>query len=298
MPKRTYVLSLVLILLALLGIAPAVLAQFTPDIFTIDQPVVDNQINITRLTSGGPGWVVIHADEGGKPGEVLGYAAVPAGISANVKVRVSTAGLTDTVFAMLHADEGEIDVYEFPDGPDAPVTVRDAIVMKSFAVTGAETTARGLVTGDPEFATLAAALAAANLTDALAGEGPFTLFAPTDAAFAALPAGALETLLADPEQLAQVLLYHVVDGQALAAADLLDGELATLQGAPLLVSTADGAVKVGEATVTTADLAVANGIVHLIDQVLLPPAEESVTEESATEENAAEENTAASSRCV
>ena len=106
MPKRTYVLSLVLILLALLGIAPAVLAQFTPDIFAIDQPVVDNQVNITRLTSNGPGWVVIHADDNGKPGAVLGYAAAPDGISANVKVAITPVGLTDALFAMLHTDCG------------------------------------------------------------------------------------------------------------------------------------------------------------------------------------------------
>ncbi len=71
----------------------------------------------------------------------------------------------------------------------------------------------------------AAALAAAGLTDALAGEGPFTLFAPDNAAFAALPADDLAALLADPEQLAQVLLYHVSEGQALTAADLAEGEL-------------------------------------------------------------------------
>src|SRR5690606_30673929 len=80
MPKRTYVLSSVLILLALLGIAPAVLAQFTPDVFVVDQPVIDNTVNVTRLTSSGPGWVVIHADADGAPGPVIGYTAVPGGI--------------------------------------------------------------------------------------------------------------------------------------------------------------------------------------------------------------------------
>ncbi len=163
MPKRTYVLTLVLILLALLGIAPAVLAQFTPDIFTVDQPVVDGQVNITRLTSNGPGWVVIHADDGGQPGAVLGYAAAPGGINANLKVPVTTAGLTDAVFAMLHTDGGAEGVYEFPDGPDAPVSVNDRIIMHPFAITGVETTAAGLLAGDPGFATLAAAVEAAGL---------------------------------------------------------------------------------------------------------------------------------------
>ncbi|MBE2236881.1 MAG: fasciclin domain-containing protein [Caldilineaceae bacterium] len=299
MPKRTYVLSLVLILLALLGIAPAVLAQFTPDIFTIDQPVVDNQVNITRLTSNGPGWVVIHADDNGKPGAVLGYTAAPDGISANVKVAISPVGLTDTVFAMLHTDSGEIGVYEFPDGADKPVTVRDRIVMKPFAVTDVQTTARGLVFGDPEFSTLATALDAAGLSDVLAGAGPFTLFAPTDAAFAALPAGALESLLADPEQLTQVLLYHVIDGQALTAADiaegdLTEGDLTTMQGAPLAVNALDNAMTVGDAAIATADLVVANGIIHVIDKVLLPAAEETPAPEQTSTEAAAAttENTA------
>ena len=288
MPKRTYVLSLVLILLALLGIAPAVLAQFTPDIFAIDQPVVDNQVNITRLTSNGPGWVVIHADDNGKPGAVLGYAAAPDGISANVKVAITPVGLTDALFAMLHTDSGEIGVYEFPDGADNPVTVRDRIIMKPFAVTDVQTTARGLVFGDPEFSTLATALDAASLSDALAGAGPFTLFAPTNAAFAALPAGALESLLADPEQLTQVLLYHVIDGQALTAADIAEGELTTMQGAPLAVNALGDAMTVGDAAIATADLVVANGIIHVIDKVLVPVVEEtSAPEQTSTEAAAA-----------
>ena len=286
MLKRTYVLTLVLILLALLGIAPAVLAQFTPDIFTVDQPVVDGQVNITRLTSNGPGWVVIHADDGGQPGAVLGYAAAPGGINANLKVPVTTAGLTDAVFAVLHTDGGAEGVYEFPDGPDAPVSVNDRIIMHPFAVTGVETTAAGLLAGDPEFATLAAAVEAAGLGEALAGEGPFTLFAPDNAAFAALPADDLAALLADPEQLAQVLLYHVSEGQALTAADIAEGDLPTMQGAALAITLADGVVKVNDAAVTTADLAVANGVIHVIDQVLLPPVEEA-TATAAPEEAAA-----------
>ncbi|HAJ38352.1 MAG TPA: hypothetical protein DCL15_22000, partial [Chloroflexi bacterium] len=292
MPKRTYVLTLVLILLALLGIAPAVLAQFTPDIFTVDQPVVDGQVNITRLTSNGPGWVVIHADAGGKPGAVLGYTQIPGGISANVKVAVSPTGRTDTLFAMLHSDLGAPGVYEFPDGPDAPVAVNERIVMHPFAVTGVETTARGLIAGDPEFSTLAAALATADLSDALAGPGPFTIFAPDNDAFAALPADDLATLLADPEQLAQVLLYHVVDGQALTVNELATGELPTLQGAPVNITVADGVARVNDATVTTADLSVANGVIHMIDQVLLPPTEAAAATTAPAEEATSDAATA------
>ncbi|MFO7635259.1 MAG: fasciclin domain-containing protein [Caldilinea sp.] len=262
MRKRTHVLSIVLILLALLGIAPAVLAQFTPDIFAVDQPVVDNVVTVTRVTSNGPGWVVIHADADGNPGPVIGYTAVPDGISANVEVEVDLDGLTDNLFAMLHVDADEIGVYEFPDGPDAPVLVRGRIVMKPFAVTAVETTARGLVLANPQFSTLATALAAAELDAALAGDGPFTIFAPTDDAFAELPEGTLDALLADPEQLSQVLLYHVV-GAAIPADELVEGELETLQGAALAIAIADDVVTVNRATVITPDVGVANGVVSL-----------------------------------
>ncbi|MCB0150990.1 MAG: fasciclin domain-containing protein, partial [Caldilineaceae bacterium] len=232
MPKRTYVLSSVLILLAVLGIAPAVLAQFTPDVFVVDQPVIDNTVNVTRLTSSGPGWVVIHADADGAPGPVIGYTAVPGGIAANIKVEVDPAGLTDTLFAMLHEDAGEVGTYEFPDGPDVPVSVRDKVVVKPFQVTGNEQTVRGIVLSDPQFSTLAAAVDAAGLGDALAGSDETTLFAPTNDAFADIPQAALDAVLADPEMLTQILLYHAVSGKVMSA-DLADGDVETLQGAPV-----------------------------------------------------------------
>ncbi len=277
MPKRTYVLSSVLILLALLGIAPAVLAQFTPDVFTVDQPVIDNTVNVTRLTSSGPGWIVIHADADGKPGPVLGYAAVPGGISANIKVELDPAGLTDTLHAMLHEDAGEVGTYEFPDGPDAPVSVRDKVVVSPFQATGNEMTVRGLVLSDPQFSTLAAAVVAADLGDALAGGDDITVFAPTNDAFADVPKAALDALLANPEQLTQVLLYHVVSGEAMSV-DLADGDLETLQGAPLAVAVKNGNVTINGAAVITPDLEAFNGVVHGINSVLYPPVEETATE--------------------
>jgi len=128
--------------------------------------------------------------------------------------------------------------------------------------------------GAGTFGTLVAAVQAAGLVDTLKGEGPFTVFAPTDEAFAALPAGTLEQLLADPQgQLSQILLYHVVPGKVMAAA-VEDGmEAATVQGSPVKFMVADGKVMINEATVITADIEATNGVIHVIDQVLLPPTE-------------------------
>jgi uncharacterized surface protein with fasciclin (FAS1) repeats len=119
------------------------------------------------------------------------------------------------------------------------------------------------------FTTLLAAIDAAGLTETLEGEGPFTVFAPTDAAFAALPEGAVEGLLDDPEALTAVLTYHVVAGKTLAAEVTALDSVTTLQGGSLDVSTADG-VKIGGATVVAADITASNGVIHVIDAVLIP----------------------------
>lgn len=124
-----------------------------------------------------------------------------------------------------------------------------------------------------DFSTLVAAVQAAELVDALKGDGPFTVFAPTNAAFAALPEGTVENLLL-PENKAQlqaVLTYHVVPGK-IKAADIADGttEVTTLQGTTLNVTkTADG-VTVDDANVTSTDIKTSNGVIHVIDAVVLP----------------------------
>jgi uncharacterized surface protein with fasciclin (FAS1) repeats len=125
------------------------------------------------------------------------------------------------------------------------------------------------------FNTLAAALKAAGLVDTLKGKGPFTVFAPTDAAFAKLPAGTVESLL-KPEnkgQLTAVLTYHVLSGKVESKA--LKGKKlspATVNGATLAVDATGKGVKVNTATVTAADVKASNGVIHVIDTVLLPPA--------------------------
>ena len=123
-----------------------------------------------------------------------------------------------------------------------------------------------------DFDTLVAALQAAGLVDALKGDGPFTVFAPTDAAFAALPEGTIDTLLADPTgDLTQILLYHVVPGKVMAA-DVTDGlEAETLQGSMATFMVGGGAVMIGDATVVATDIETSNGVIHVIDAVILPP---------------------------
>ncbi len=125
-----------------------------------------------------------------------------------------------------------------------------------------------------EFNTLAQALTAAGLVDTLKGPGPFTVFAPTDAAFAKLPAGTVEDLL-KPEnraQLTAILTYHVVPGQVMAADVVKLTEAATVNGAVVTVTVDGGNVMINDANVTSVDIEASNGVIHVIDTVLLPPA--------------------------
>ena len=123
-----------------------------------------------------------------------------------------------------------------------------------------------------QFKTLAAALQAAGLVDTLKGAGPFTVFAPTDAAFAALPAGTVENLLKpeNKDQLVAVLTYHVVSGRYPAARVAGMTEAATVNGAKLDIQASGNAVSVGDARVVTADVNASNGVIHVIDKVLIP----------------------------
>jgi uncharacterized surface protein with fasciclin (FAS1) repeats len=129
-----------------------------------------------------------------------------------------------------------------------------------------------VLAGAGTFKTLVAAVKAAGLADTLSGKGPFTVFAPTDDAFAKLPAGTVDSLLKpeNKQKLRSILLYHVVPG-SVKSTDLKDGEtLKSAEGQTLTIHLAGGAVKVNDATVTKADIAASNGVIHVIDTVLLP----------------------------
>ena len=150
--------------------------------------------------------------------------------------------------------EEVVEVVETPAPVEAPKTVVDIAV------------------GSPDHTTLVTAVTAAGLVETLSGTGPFTIFAPTNAAFEALPAGTVESLLKpeSKDQLTSILTYHVVAGNVLAT-DLSDGQkVATLNGQELTVSIKDGVVMINGAKVTAADLKGSNGVIHVVDAVILP----------------------------
>ena len=125
---------------------------------------------------------------------------------------------------------------------------------------------------NPDFSTLVAALKAADLVDALSGDGPFTVLAPTNEAFARLPDGTLDSLLLpeNKDQLVAILTYHVIPGKVMAADVVKLTEATSLQGDTIAISSSDAGVKVGDANVVTTDIVASNGVIHVIDAVILP----------------------------
>lgn len=130
----------------------------------------------------------------------------------------------------------------------------------------AEQTIVDIAAGSDQFTTLVTALKAADLAETLQGEGPFTVFAPTDAAFADLPAGTLDALLEDTEALTNVLTYHVVSGKVMSGDLLGTAKAATVEGSDVMFG-----LTVNGARVIQADIKASNGVIHVIDSVILPP---------------------------
>lgn len=161
------------------------------------------------------------------------------------------------------------------DEPAAPVEPTPAPVETPAEAEEAATDELGTIIDialvTPGFDTLVAAVTAAGLVDTLQGEGPFTVFAPTDAAFAALPEGLLEKLLdpANLDVLVKILTYHVVSGTVLSS-EITAGDVATVEGQDITLAT-EGGVTVNGAKVIIADVLASNGVIHVIDQVILPP---------------------------
>jgi uncharacterized surface protein with fasciclin (FAS1) repeats len=145
-----------------------------------------------------------------------------------------------------------------------------AITALAFAITSvqaADIVNTAIKAGN--FKTLVTALKAADLVDTLKGTGPFTVFAPTDEAFAKIPKAKLDALLKDKAQLTKVLTYHVVAGKVMAT-DVKPGKVKTLQGENIMVTDKNGMLKIDNAKIVKTDIAADNGVIHVIDTVLMP----------------------------
>ena len=306
MKQRSFV-SLMCALVLVASFAAVAAAQGEPAVSVDDQEVVNGVVTVGRVTSDGPGWIVIYADADGAPGAVIGYAPVQEGENDQVVVEANADAVTPVLHAMLHIDAGAVGTFEYP-GADAPAQVDGAVVSASFSSERAA--AQGFLrqsgrvdvvdtaATQEDLSTFVAALRAAGLVEQLRGSGPYTLFAPTDAAFQSLPEGTLEGWLSDPAgDLNQVLLNHVASGRVMAA-DITGGpdgtlitEAETLQGGRIALSASGGTIQANDATIITPDIEANNGVIHVIDTVLLPTAAETASadeEAQPTPEPAAE----------
>ena len=144
-------------------------------------------------------------------------------------------------------------------------------VLSGCATMTSPATVADTIAANPQLSTLNGLIVKAGLTDTLKGAGPFTVFAPSNEAFAKVPAKTMDMLAANPAQLKSVLTFHVVPGKTMAA-DVKNGNAKTVQGANVALSKAGTYVTVEDALVQTADIAATNGVVHVVDAVLMPPA--------------------------
>jgi uncharacterized surface protein with fasciclin (FAS1) repeats len=152
-----------------------------------------------------------------------------------------------------------------------------AVMLIGFVMTGFSMNIVETAVSAGSFNTLVAAVQAAGLVDALSGEGPFTVFAPTDEAFAKLPEGTVEALLNDIPTLTRILTYHVVAGKYLSTDVVKLDSVKTLEGSEIQIKIMDGKVYVDNAMVSTVDIETSNGVIHVIDSVILPPERETRT---------------------
>ena len=199
-------------------------------------------------------------------------------ISRSIKAVALVAALSIPLAACSddEDDASTTDTTEAPADDVTETTAADDMVDDTTDDSMAEDpgTIVDIAASNPDFSTLVTAVTEAGLVETLSG-GEFTVFAPTNAAFEALPEGTLDELLADPEgALADVLTYHVVEGTVMAETVVgMDGqEVTTVNGAPVTITVDGETVMVNDATVVTTDIVASNGVIHVIDAVLVPPA--------------------------
>jgi len=203
---------------------------------------------------------------------VLTYHVVPGRVLASDVVGLTSATTVNGKALAISVDGGAVKV----DGANVVATdieARNGVIHVIDDVLFPEPILDLIQTAQKagSFSTLLAALEATDLTAVLRGDGPFTVFAPTDEAFAALPEGTLEALLADPATLSSILTYHVVSGKVLAAQVVGLQSATTVNGASIAITVDAGAVQINDANVLITDIEAANGVIHVIDRVILPP---------------------------
>eukprot|EP00978_Attheya_sp_CCMP212_P032405 scaffold126343_cov57-Attheya_sp.AAC.2 len=203
--------------------------------------------------------------------KILAYHVIPGRVFAETIVTLETAKTLSGIDVTITVDEGMVFVNNaMVTGPDAfasngLVHIIDTVLLPP--------TIFDLGVEAGIFTTLLAAVQAANLTSALTGNGPITLLAPTDEAFDKLPPGTVDLLLNDIDALTAILLYHVISGEVRAETIVTLNSAETLNGADVSIAAVGGMVMINDATVVDADVVASNGVVHVIDRVLLPPTE-------------------------
>ena len=183
---------------------------------------------------------------------------------------VALAGVASLGFAACSSDKAEETVAPTEAALETEAAVETEAAADTVAAAAELKDIVDTAVGAGSFNTLAKLLTDAGLVETLKGTGPFTVFAPTDDAFAAVPAETLAAIAADKAKLTKVLTYHVVAGMVMAA-DVKPGDVPSVEGSNITVTVVDGKVMVNDATVTATDVAASNGVIHVIDKVLLPP---------------------------
>jgi len=200
---------------------------------------------------------------------ILLYHVVPGKVMAADVVELSLADTAAGIPVRIRVEDGNVYINESQviitdiESSNGVIHVIDSVILPPADIVDT-------AVADGRFNTLAAALGAANLVETLKGEGPFTVFAPTDDAFDKLPEGTLEALLGDTSALANILLYHVAEGRLFAEDVLAQPVLPSLQGSSLLVKMADGKAMLNDAEIIITDVFTSNGVIHVIDTVVIP----------------------------
>lgn len=285
---KTLVRSSFMAVFILLLTAAMVSAQTRPTIQAVDQNVIDSIVTIARTSSDGPTWIVVQADEDGAPGELLGAESFDGGLGATIEVSIAP-------YQPASGDVLHVTLYENDGSGAFDIATGTAVELNGEPVTDDFTVLESGISlvnvfAENDLKTLAITAADAGLSGELAEGGPYTLFAPTEAAWAAT------TLPADVDS-ATLLSSMAVPGVFPSSEITVSQVLTSVAGTPLDVQVADdGSITVNGIAVSQPDLVAYNGVIHLIDGVILPPAPDAAEEDAVAEdaeEVAAEETVTA-----